>query len=343
MGTGRFGGKCGSLIALILGLVLGWPTVGLGCNCGSNCQCGSQCSCGQWQPPPPPLSGAARVRKNQSTLTAKERRDFVAALKALKNKFHDGSNVSIYDEYVTAHMALQFDMHRGPAFFPWHRALLRNLELELQAINPRVTIPYWDFTVDNTPDSALWADDFMGGDGDPNDGDAVKTGPFARGQWTLLYDGPDLRRQFGLYADSLPTADQVEGGLTIPTYDSYPFDTGSVLADSYRNYMVGWNWPSGDTEMHNRVHAWVGGSMLEMTSPNDPIFWLVHAYFDLQWVRWQELYGFDYPEEGAPDGQNLYDVMAPFGITPADVLDHTALGYKYDIERHSGSHTRQDK
>lgn len=335
MGTGRFRDQCGFPLALILGVLLGWPAIGYGCNCGTNCQCGTQCTCGQWQAPPPPPPGAATVRKNQSTLTVQERQDFVAALKELKNKYHEGSTVSIYDEYVTAHMALQFDMHRGPAFFPWHRALLRNLELELQAINPNVTIPYWDFAVDRRPDSSLWADDFMGGDGDPNDGDAVKTGPFARGKWTLTYDGPDLRRQFGLYARSLPHKDQVEDSLEIPTYDSYPFDTGSVLSESYRNYMLGWNWPNGKTQMHNRVHAWVGGSMLEMTSPNDPIFWLVHAYFDLQWCRWQALYGFDYPAEGAPAGQNLDDIMPPFGISPADVLDHTALGYLYDIEEGS--------
>lgn len=324
--AGRYG------VALVLGLLLGWPAVGYACNCGTDCQCGTQCTCGQWQPPPPPPPGAATVRKNQRTLTHQEKQDFVAAVKTLKNKYHRGSTVSIYDEYVTAHMALEFDMHRGPAFFPWHRALLRSFELELQAVNPNVTIPYWDFTVDRTPHASIWADNFMGGDGDPNDGDAVKTGPFARGQWTLIYDGPDLRRQFRLYSQTLPRAEQVEKALRIPVYDSYPFDTGSVLSESYRNYMQGWNWPNGKTQMHNRVHAWVGGSMLEMTSPNDPVFFLAHAYFDLQWVRWQALYGFDYPAEGAPPGQNLFDVMQPFGITPADVLDHTDLGYSYDIE-----------
>src|SRR5262249_45000154 len=99
-----------------------------------------------------------------------------------------------------------------------------------------------------------------------------------------------------------------------------------------RNYMAGWNWPSGEPEMHNRVHNWVGGSMLAMSSPNDPVFWLLHANLDRLWAAWEDVYGYDYPEEGPPPGQRLHDVMAPFGVTPADVLDHHALGYHYDTE-----------
>jgi tyrosinase len=97
--------------------------------------------------------------------------------------------------------------------------------------------------------------------------------------------------------------------------------------------MEGWNSPTGDPTMHNQVHDWVGGSMLTMFSPNDPVFWLVHANLDRLWAEWEDEHGYDYPVSGAPPGQNLYDLMDPFGVTPASVLDHHQLGYYYDTEK----------
>src|SRR5207244_8723127 len=46
-------------------------------------------------------------------------------------------------------------IHGNPTFLPWHRELLRRLELDLQAIDSSVTIPYWDWTVGPTPTSPL--------------------------------------------------------------------------------------------------------------------------------------------------------------------------------------------
>src|SRR5262249_30657721 len=191
-----------------------------------------------------------------------ERKDFVNAVLQLKYTFHAGSDISIYDEYVQAHIqAMEFSsIHDETSFFPWHRVLLRNFELELQAINPNVTIPYWDFTVDNQTTSSVWSSDFMGGDGGADD--VVRDGPFQQGQWVLAFDGPDLRRNLGFYVKDLPTPEQVDRALEIPHYDVFSFDTGSPIDQSFRNYMAGWNWPTDDPEMHNRVHNWVGGSML---------------------------------------------------------------------------------
>src|SRR5262249_37142550 len=139
-----------------LGLLLALPALALAdCGCGADCHCGANCSCGQWVDPPPQDPRARTVRKNQSTLSARERQEFVQAVLALKQKFHPGSTISIYDEYVMTHMMAMdaLEVHDRTVFFPWHRVLVRSFELELQAINPKVTIPYWDFTVDNQPDS----------------------------------------------------------------------------------------------------------------------------------------------------------------------------------------------
>src|SRR5262249_14942380 len=74
------------------------------------------------------------------------------------------------------------------------------------------------------------------------------------------------------------------------------------------------------------------GSMLTEASPNDPVFWLLHANLDRLWAEWEGVHGYDYPATGAPSGENLHDLMYGFDVTPADVLDPHALGYAYDTE-----------
>ena len=59
--------------------------------------------------------------------------------------------------------------HDGTHFLPRYREYLNQFENDLQEITPDVTLPYWDWTEEaaRTPDSSLWADDFMGGTGSP--------------------------------------------------------------------------------------------------------------------------------------------------------------------------------
>lgn len=331
-----------SMIAafLVLSALLSWPAFGRAdCGCGPGCGCGDGCTCGQWTQAPPRDPNANNVRKNQRNLTDDEKQAFVAAVLQLKASFHDGATLSIYDEYVQAHaMMMMFqpiDIHRSAAFFPWHRAWLDQIERELQAIDPSVTIPYWDFTVDTSPDAAPWTDDFLGGDGDPDDNDVVKTGPFRQGEWVipLELEGPDLRRTLGrgpFGITTLPTPEQWETAKTIPTYDVFPFDEGSPVDESFRNYMAGWNQP--ESAMHNRVHLWVGGSMGLMASPNDPIFLCHHSNLDRLWYEWEKINGYQYPKDDPLYGQDINWVMPPFGVTTGSMLDHHDLGYVYDTE-----------
>jgi hypothetical protein len=272
-------------------------------------------------------------RKNQATLTASEKARFVAAVLALKA---DGT----WDQFVAVHDAAHLSAHRGPAFLPWHREYLRRLELELQRIDSSVTLPYWNWSVDNSPTSSLWNPDFMGGDGRPGDR-RVMTGPFAfdTGQWTLVHGGvPDLRREFAANVPTLPTPGDVTATLAAVPYDVAPWNTSSP--SGFRNRAEGW---IAGPQMHNRVHVWVGGSMLPLTSPNDPVFFLNHAFEDKLWADWQRQHpGEGYlPVAGAAAGHNLHDPMEPWAsmgeiVRPSTVLDHHALGYAYDDEPECG-------
>ena len=276
-------------------------------------------------------------RKNQATLTATEKSRFVAAVLALKAN-------GKYDQYVQEHVDSMAPgngwAHRGPAFLPWHREFLRRFELDLQAIDPSVTLPYWDWTVDNSPTSSIWDIDFMGGNGRPSDGQ-VMTGAFAfsTGNWPLNIDSDGfgfLRRRFGVSAAALPAPADVTAALAATPYDVSPFTISS--ASGFRNRVEGW---ISGPQLHNLVHVWVGGSMLPDSSPNDPVFFLNHCFEDKLWADWRAAHPTEgylpvSPIAGRP-GHSLNESMQPWAgqgqnVTPASVLDHHALGYAYDTE-----------
>jgi tyrosinase len=77
--------------------------------------------------------------------------------------------------------------------------------------------------------------------------------------------------------------------------------------------------------------------MLGGASVNDPVFWLHHAFVDLQWSRWQKRHrGARYlPERppGAHDSQYRrivarHEKMPPWGVTPEAMEDHSHI-YRY--------------
>jgi tyrosinase len=315
-----------------------------------------------------------RVRRNYRALSAEERQRFVEAFLELKARGR-------YDEYVHWHHHVMHPTvmpweptdanyrngaHRGPAFLPWHREYLLQVDEDLQQIDPRITIPYWDWTEDATLDdpraSPIWSDDFMGGDGDPADGYQVASGPFAYsgGRWPIPanHDGPALTRRLGGFpnVDTLPTAFDLTLAMAESFYDTPPFNN-SPFTVGFRNRLEGWVTQRGDSrvatlgsQLHNRVHLWVGGawteagrqqfgSMVHMTSPNDPVFFLHHCFVDKVWADWQERQRLINPAAAphyapgaeGPPGHNLTDTLRPWTRTVQDVLDIRALDYTYEV------------
>lgn len=304
------------------------------------------------------------IRKNIYSLTPQELSDFQDALNAIKA---DGS----YDDFIERHhhammtatpmpgeivdSLLRNTAHRGPAFLPWHRYFCRELELLLQTKKKHVTLPYWDWSADAAdPMSApLWNTDpaagpvYVGGDGDGPNGE-VTTGPFAT--WTALIadletggfvSRPGIVRELGsTFGGSpvFPTPKQVEDVVLNSTaYDTEPWSRMS--RDSFRNRMEGWSLdPALGSQMHNRVHIWVGGDMGPGTSPNDPVFYLHHCNIDRLWARWQHAHPtVPYePVSGGPVGHNLGDTMQHLvttDATPARSLDYRrTLGFIYDTD-----------
>ncbi|MFD7030750.1 tyrosinase family protein [Streptomyces sp. NPDC059917] len=272
------------------------------------------------------------VRKNQATLTPAEKRAFTSALVELKR-------TGGYDRFVTTHNGfIMSDTdssdrvgHRSPSFLPWHRRFLIEFETALQRIDPTVALPYWDWTADRTSRSSLWAADFLGGTGRARDGQ-VMDGPFAYagGKWpvNVRVDGRSyLRRALGTGVAELPTKAEVDSVLAMSVYDAAPWNSAS---NGFRNNLEGWR----GVNLHNRVHVWVGGQMGTGVSPNDPVFWMHHAYVDKLWAEWQAKHPQSpyLPAAGTPDVVDLHDTMRPWNdVTPADMLDHRKF-YTFDTE-----------
>jgi tyrosinase len=268
------------------------------------------------------------VRKNQQNLTAAEKSRFVEALLTLKRN-------GTYDTFVLQHIErANGDSdngtrvgHRSPSFLPWHRKFLIEFERALQAVDPAVDLPYWDWTTAGAG-SSLWANDFMGPNGDAARNRQVTVGPFAQTNWPLRHRSDNagfLRRNFGGGGVRLPTASEVSTVLGIRTYDTAPWN--SMSAGSFRNSIEGFGAPN----LHNRVHVWVNGTMAGAGSPNDPVFWLHHCYVDKLWSDWQTRHGRTYlPASGTP---NVVDIDEAFvtwndNTTPRRMLDHSGF-YAY--------------
>ena len=195
-------------------------------------------------------------------------------------------------------------------------------------------------------------------------------GPFAydKGNWTLYtvpkvdprYERPDLTRRFGLYIEDgqqetlwLPSSPYVIEALETDPYDKEPWNRTSY--PSFRTTLEGFY---GDELIHNIVHVWVGGQVIDNNvppetsiykftgtmsfggSPNDPVFWLHHANIDRLWADWQldqihwnlEYKGY-LPINNGPTGFTVNDNMLPWNnITPAKVANFYIVGgngYKY--------------
>jgi hypothetical protein len=298
-----------------------------------------------------------KVRKNVKRLTQDEKDRFVKAFLNLKDQSqHDSvlmpGMMGRYDDYPMIHMNAMMNnhtwAHRNSNFFPWHRELLYQFEKDLQAIDPDVTIPYWDWTREQSSGDMgfPFKHNFIGVDGTDSASDRVQREAGAPSPYPHAFDPdnwdivmkddsswPDfLLRAFTEFDDGDPADD----APNLPDNDVVVTGTGTTFRSAIgsANYLT---LRSRSEDLHNLVHRWVGGNMLGMTSPNDPVFFMHHAEIDRMWSLWQ------YKNPGAtfydagPSGTALNSAMtfhavgdpAPWAgsTTPNNVINgHTMHG-----------------
>lgn len=281
------------------------------------------------------------IRRNHRDMTTQQKAAFIDAILRLKNNVDSvlrPGQQSRYDDFVQIHKnsmgrgnPLVPNPHRSPLFYPWHRILIRQFELALQSASndPTITLPYWNWQLTGADNP--FTSDFMGSNGDNLQDQRVTNGPFSREQsqfdvrvWDEGIGNTGIRRNLGA-SGALPT----------------PLDVISTLNRTpYWGDESGWENVS-ETLLHNPVHAWMGGSMAQASSPNDPIFFLHHCHLDLLWERWKhqhrDIPGFT--DEAGSEAMNdtvlifhPANELAPWeqSFTVQQTLYTAELDYRYD-------------
>ncbi|EFO26758.1 hypothetical protein LOAG_01721 [Loa loa] len=215
------------------------------------------------------------VRKEYRQLSTEERERFHSALDQLKQS-------GDYDQIAQWHSnpALSGGAHSGPAFLPWHREYIKRLEIALRLIDPDISLPYWDSTLENaipeSTDTILFSKELMG----END----KYGNIINGfisHWTTP-EGRHITRHLGQEGRPL-NEDDIQAVMRHS-------DVIGVLA--YTAPQPGCRYPTDWTSLeysHANALVWVGGDMFhQTTSANDPLFFLHHVFVDSIWEYWRQ-------------------------------------------------------
>ena len=228
--------------------------------------CGRKCKCRLGK-----LTDCKRIRKSFLDMTDLERCRYIRAVKKASTTQPFKSE---YDELIGIHeQVFNKGIHNRGFFLPWHRWYILAYENILRKVDCRVTVPYWDWSLDsqNLYTSDVWNSNLckytgLGGDGNPS---CVTTGPFATPGWQLTPSAQNscLRRDFKL---TFPDCTAVQDVLDVTTANFGHFHD------------------TLEYSLHNTVHWYIGGTMATAESPNAPEFFFHHGFVDKIWGDWQE-------------------------------------------------------
>ena len=237
-----------------------------------------------------------RIRKDANRLTPGERDRLLAAFAQLNNQ-----GAGRFTDFRDMHTNVSSPQAHGAAgFLPWHRAYLLDLERELQAIDPSVSLPYWRF---DRAAPTIFTPDFLGVS------DAMGTVQFSASNPLQFWrtDGVQgiNRRPF------FSTAAAPPGLFT----EAQTLALGNQYA-AFRDM---------EFNPHGSAHTSFDGSISGIGSAaRDPLFFLLHCNVDRLWAKWQRQFGRFDPALAAsydssppnPIGHRLPDTMWPWnGIT----------------------------
>lgn len=251
-----------------------------------------------------------RVRKNANKLKARERDRFLLALARL-NSTAQGPAPSSYQALRNMHvLAGDPEEHGGPHFLPWHRAYLLDLERQLQAIDPAVSLHYWRF---DEPAPNVFSKAFMG----------ETRRLAASAAYVTLDPGNPL---VSWVTDAVPgiLRSSVFNTLT----EAAPGQPGFQLLNQAETLALGAlysQFRGMEGTPHGAAHVSFNGWISQIpTAPKDPLFFMLHANVDRLWSLWQWLNlrtnaadPNSYTGQNR-DGRRVNDTMWPWnGVTTA--------------------------
>jgi tyrosinase len=244
-----------------------------------------------------------RVRKNGNNLHRVEQVRLVNAFR----KFRDEADGYLVTEEMHRLASTSDDeAHSQPAFFPWHRAFLVEVERRLQSIDPTVTLCYWNW---DQASPNLFNSLFLGAPG-------PATGAFSPP--TFTWDNPLETHPMADWDTDLPfssghlsrnTEDHTRLPVGIGTFRFRRLDDGNADPPNDGSCLVEFadfgprldditeaigtrncfSWRA-ERNAHDLAHAWPCGAG-HLTNPNrsacDPMFFCLHSQVDRQWAYWQ--------------------------------------------------------
>jgi tyrosinase len=249
-----------------------------------------------------------RVRKNANKLTPRERDRFLLALAMLNSAT---PAPSAYQALRNMHVGpASGEEHGGPQFLPWHRTYLLDLERELQAIDPSVSMHYWRF---DQPAPKVFTKLFMGDTKRlPSSADFVALDPGNPLVGWVTDSDPGILR-----ASRFDTKTEAAPGLP-----------GFELLNQAQTLALGPNYPAFramEGTPHGAAHVSFNGWISDIaTAPKDPLFFMLHSNVDRLWALWQWMNQRTNPDDPDTytrqdrDGRRLDDTTWPWNgvITP---------------------------
>lgn len=244
------------------------------------------------------IGAALRIRRDIASYSYQEKSDLTLRMNLLKSG-------GLYDELSELHGDRGvFDaVHHSDFFLPWHRWFLWVAETALRDVMPTdqdFTLPYWNSTrhADDIDAAPIWSTDFLG----PRTGDPLQDWCLSEGwvsYWTSRA-GLCISRK-GENNSKLTPWNEIAPWITTPSTNF------SELSERI------------ERGPHDSVHTRIGGTLKTRPSPDDPLFWLHHAYIDKLWFMHQE---------GDPTGP-LPGRLPNTSVLVSDVWLAASLGYAY--------------
>ncbi len=197
---------------------------------------------------------------------------YAAAVRFLRSLPH--SDRRSWNNLTAIHM--NWCTHQNWYLLPWHREYLLALERIIQALPltavPRAnefSMPYWDWTRNPRLPAAFTRRTLNDGSANP-----------------LLDRSRRVGTKAVIPAELIGTA-AMRSVYSAPTFETF----ASSRPKGQNNTNSSWQRVTStqgflEAAPHNGVHNWIGGNMLTMASPRDPIFFLHHANIDRIWASW---------------------------------------------------------
>ncbi len=248
--------------------------------------------------------GTLKTRENVTHLSPDALHRFTAALQRVMNR-PDNRGFQFYAGWH----GVPFDLceHHNPLFLPWHRGYLYHLELALQDVDKRVTLPWWN-----------WMEE----EGIPA---AYRNEPVLRKAQIRPF-GIEPRRSWPQETSRDPGAPQDPAPPPPPLGPRQASRTQTV--EEWLMTSPSWTQFRDRLErLHDNIHVWVGGTMTDPEwAAHDPIFWAHHCQVDRLWRIWQHNTGVQPP-------RSVRKTVMTYPKAPSlrveQVLDVKELGYEY--------------